>query len=131
MQPSSVQLFLGICPHPHNLIHLQVAVSILSTPRGSYRWGAGGPCPHLRLYTFRIFNSIIAQCISITIPASPNLVPRLPEPTVGILPPPNIQHVTSPLVYSSLLCSLCSPVLFLKNFGYPNQCWEILGAHGI
>ena len=46
------------------------------------------PVNHLRQYTFRIFNRIVAQCISITIPASPNLVPRLVEPMVGILGPP-------------------------------------------
>ena len=73
------------------------------TQGGSYREGGGQkaslPVNHLKQYTFRIFNSIVAQCISITIPASPNLVPtRLVEPTIGILGPPNNQYVTPPLI---------------------------------
>ena len=54
-------------------------------PPPPHNYGGKKPVNQLRQNKFRIFNSIIAQCISITIPASPNLVPRLLQPMLCIL----------------------------------------------
>ena len=72
----------------HWLAKIRVSLTVYKTWKDSrlheHKWWqkASLQVSHLRQYTFRIF---IAQCISITIPASPNLVPRLLEPTVRIL----------------------------------------------
>ena len=64
------------------------------------------------------------------IPASPNLVPRLPEPTVGILPPPLPQYPTRNfplgLLFAPLLALFTCPIL--EKFWLPKP---VLGAHAI